>query len=207
MNGMKNYVILLMTAALPLALPLVAADVPAPKTPAATAPPAAGQGFLGIQLDEVDEALSYHLGLANDLGVVVAGISPGGAGEVMGLKQFDVVVAADEAPIYTPRALGDLVKAKHAGDILRLTVRRGAESVVLSGKLAARPAEMPGSEGRRLHRFGSPNGPLSGAQPGPITGANGQRRGTMLQPDGSTMEWSIDESPEPPASAPPLITP
>ncbi len=201
MNGMKNYVFVLLTAALPLAIPLAAADVPAPKTPAATAPPAAGQGFLGVQLDEVDEALAYHLGLANDLGVVVAGISPGGAGEGMGLKQFDVVVAADEAPIYTPRALGDVVKAKRAGDSLRLTVRRGAEAVVLTGKLAARPAEMPGSEGHRLHRFGPPNGP--------ITGANGQRRGTMLQPDGSTMEWSIDESPEPPAAAqtPPLFTP
>ena len=200
MNGMKNYLLLLMTAALPLAGTLTAADVPPLKTPPATAPQTASPGFLGIQLDEVDEALAYHLGLTNDLGVVVAGIAPGGAGEAMGLKQFDVVVAADDAPIYTPRALGELVKAKHAGDALRLTVRRGATSVVLSGKLAARPADMSAAEGHRFHHPMMPG-------PGPVTGANGQRRGTMLQPDGSTMEWSIDESPEPPASAPPIVTP
>ncbi len=199
MNGMKNYLLLFLPAALPLAGTLMAADVPVVAPPVTTAPQSMAPGFLGIQLDEVDGALAYHLGLANDLGIMVAGIASGGAGEAMGLKPFDVIVAADDAPIYTPRALGELVKAKHAGDGLRLTVRRGATSVVLSGKLAARPAEMPAPEGHRFHR------PLPG--PGPVTGANGQRRGTMLQPDGSTMEWSIDESPEPPAPAPPLVTP
>lgn len=198
---MKNIVLLILTATAPL-MPLAvatAADAPHPAktadTTSATAP-----GFLGIQLDEVDEALTYHLGLANDLGVLVAGVAVGGAGETMGLKQFDVIVSADDAPIYTPRALGDLVKAKHAGEVLHLTVRRGANTVELSGKLAARPAEMPQPEMHHFHR------PLPGQ--GPILGPNGQRRGTMTQPDGSTMEWSIDESPEPPAAgAPQLQTP
>jgi hypothetical protein len=118
----------------------------------------------------------------------------------MGLKRFDVIVSADDAPIYTPRALRDLVTTKHAGEILRLTVRRGATTKDLSGKLAARPAEMPHPEIHQFHR------PLPGQ--GPILGPNGQRRGTMMQPDGSTMEWSIDESPEPPAGgAPALQTP
>ena len=198
--GMKNILLLILTATAPM-MPLsvaMAADAPHPAKTADTASTNA-PGFLGVQLDELDEALTYHLGLANDLGVLVAGVAAGGAGDTMGLKQFDVIVSAADAPIYTPRALGDLVKAKHAGDVLRLTVRRGATTVELSGKLAARPAEMQQPEMHHFHR------PLPGQ--GPILGPNGQRRGTMMQPDGSTMEWSIDESPEPPAAAPSLQTP
>ena len=196
--GMKNFVLLILTATAPL-MPwsvALAAEVPLPAKTADTAPPNA-PGFLGIQLDEVDEALTYHLGLANDLGVLVAGVAGGSAGESMGLKQFDVIVSADDAPIYTPRALGDVVKAKHAGEVLRLSVRRGATTVALSGKLSARPAEMAQPERHQFHR------PLPGQ--GPILGPNGQRRGTMMQPDGSTMEWSIDESPEPPSSGGPSL--
>ena len=196
--GMKNFVLLILTATAPL-MPLsvaLAAEVPPPAKTADTASPNA-PGFLGIQLDEVDEALTYHLGLTNDLGVLVAGVAGGSAGESMGLKQFDVIVSADDAPIYTPRALGDVVKAKHAGEVLRLSVRRGANTVALSGKLSARPAEMAQPERHQFHR------PLPGQ--GPILGPNGQRRGTMMQPDGSTMEWSIDESPEPPASGGPSL--
>lgn len=198
---MKHTILLLLTATAPL-LPLAgitAADVPRPAKTADAAPSTA-PGFLGVQLNEVDEALTYHLGLANDLGILVADVAAGGAAESMGLRPFDVIVSADDAPIYTPRALGELVKAKHAGDVLRLAVRRGATTVELSGKLAARPAVLPQPEMPHFHR------PLPGQ--GPILGPNGQRRGTMTQPDGSTMEWSIDESPEPPApSAPPLQTP
>ena len=199
MIGMKKLLMIVLAAAAPATMTLTAADAPHPaKTSDATS--ATAPGFLGIQLDEVDEALTYHLKLANDLGVMVAGVAIGGAGEAMGLKQFDVIVSADDAPIYTPRALGDLVKTKHAGEVLRLSVRRGATTVELSGKLAARPAEMPPADMHRFHRQ------LPGQ--GPIVGPNGQRRGTMTQPDGSTMEWSIDESPEPPAAAvPPLQAP
>jgi len=206
MSGMKYLFMVILTAAVvvPLSPSLVAADGmhPAPEVPtAATTAP----GYLGIQLDEVDEALTYHLGLTNDLGIVVAGVAVGGSGEAMGLKMYDVVVAANDAPIYTPRALGEIVKAKHAGEVLRLTVRRGATSVELSGKLAARPAEFPAADPRRMPRqFPSQ---LPGKSP--ILGANGQRRGTITQPDGSTMEWSIDESPEPPPAGAmlPLLPP
>lgn len=194
---MKTYLLL----ALATAAPVFAADAPRPaKTGDSTTQTKHADeapGFLGVQLDEVDEALTYHLGLANDLGVMVTGVAPGKAGDTMGLKRFDVIIAAGETPIYTPRALSDFIRSKKAGDQVTLTVRRGATSVDLSGALDARPAEIDGQEGP--HRFHQWPGP------GPITGPGGQRRGVLPQPDGSTMEWSIDESPEPPGPRPPTI--
>ncbi len=189
-----------------LTAPVVAAESPRPVKPGDSTPQQSvkATGFLGVQLDEVDEALTYHLGLANDLGVMITGVAPGGAGDAMGLKMFDVVVAAEGTPIYTPRALIEFIKAKSAGDAVKLTVRRGATSIEFDGTLAARPAEFAQPEGHRFPHQGPsqerrPDRLLPGQ--GPITGPGGQRRGTIAQPDGTTMEWSIDESPEPPAPA------
>jgi membrane-associated protease RseP (regulator of RpoE activity) len=177
--------------ALLLTTPLLAmsAAEPAP-TPAPAGKEVRTQGFLGIQLEEVDEALTYHLELKNDLGVLVAAVAPGGAAAAMGLKPFDVIVAADGEPIYTPRAFSTLVRSKSAGQQVQVTVRRGARSEELVGTLAARPAEAE-------HQGPPPRRPLVPGLPRSVE-AEGPKRGTMTQPDGSTMEWSIEESPEPP---------
>ena len=165
---------------------LIAAD-PAPAPPAKEV---RASGFLGLQLEEVDEALTYHLELKNDLGVLVAAVAPGSAAAAMGLKPFDVIVAAEGEPVYTPRAFSNLIRSKSAGESLQVTVRRGARSEELVGTLAARPAEadQPRPPSRR---------PLIPGLPRSVE-AEGPKRGTMTQPDGSTMEWSIEESPEPP---------
>ena len=172
----------------PLLSVVVAAADPAPAPPAQEI---RAPGFLGLQIEEVDEALTYHLELKNDLGVLVASVSPGSAAAAMGLKPYDVIVAAGGEPVYTPRAFSALVRSKSAGQQLQVTVRRGARSHELTGTLAARPPEaerQPGPPSRRPLIPGLPRSPE----------AEGPKRGTMTQPDGSTMEWSIEESPEPP---------
>jgi len=184
-HGMRHLLLsLLLTTPL---LPVVAAD-PAPTPPAKEV---RAPGFLGLQIDEVDEALTYHLELKNDLGVLVVAVSPGGAAAAMGLKPYDVIVAAEGEPVYTPRAFSALVRSKSAGQQLQVSVRRGARSEELVGTLAARPPEAdhpPGPPSRRPLIPGFPRNAESDAP----------KRGTMTQPDGTTMEWSIEESPEPP---------
>jgi membrane-associated protease RseP (regulator of RpoE activity) len=152
-----------------------------------------GVGFIGVSIDEVDDAVAYHLDLKNDLGIMVMGVSPGSPAESMGLKQFDVIVAADGQPIYTPRAFSKLVQGKAVGEQIQITVRRGPRSEDLVGKIAARPAELADS------RHDGPPWFHHGSSP---AGANGERRGKLRQPDGSTMEWSIEDSPTPPSQAP-----
>ena len=180
--------LLLLTPVLPIA---AAEPAPAPPAKEVRAP-----GFLGLQVEEVDEALTYHLGLKNDLGVLVAAVAPGSAAAAMGFKPYDVIVAAEGEPIYTPRAFSALVRSKSAGQQLQVTVRRGARSEELVGTLAVRPPEADRPPGPPSRRPLIPGLPRSAE-------ADGPRRGTMTQPDGSTMEWSIEESPEPPTSRAP----
>ncbi len=202
LQGM-NKLLLAMLAAVPLvAVPdLGAADA----KPEATKPDAAKSAatapaipFVGVDLDEVDDALAYHLDLANDLGVMVADVSPRSPAEAMGLRRYDVITGADGQQIYTPRAFVALVRAKAVGDVIKLQVRRGAKTVDLSGTLAARPPEMDGprSEGLMPRGFA----PRHSRPPG---GPDGRRQGTLTQPDGSTMEWQIEETPTPTPTPPP----
>ena len=146
--------------------------------PAPAAP--SGPAWLGVGLDEVSDALAYHLGLANDLGVMVERVAPGGPAAAMDLKAFDVVVAVDGTPIYTPRALQKLIAGKNAGEAVVVQVRRGELTVDLTGTLGVRPPE---TVSERPHLpLGHPHLP-----PG------GPRSGRVQQPDGSTMEWSVEE--------------
>ncbi len=184
-----TFAILLCLAAAWTAEPPPAKDGPKDKEPRAEAP--APHGFLGIEMDEVDEALAYHLKLDNDLGVLVREVTPGSAAEKMGVKMFDVVVGCDGKPIYTPRALGQLMRGRKVGDTVELELRRGAETVKVKGTLQARPPgleerrpPMPGMERlRRLHEM------LPELRDGERPGL---RRGRVEKPDGSVMEWSIE---------------
>ena len=185
------FLVLALAAILPLGTLSSEDRKPAPPTPpgpVATEPAEGAEvvetkvGFLGIGLDEVDDILAYHLNLENDLGVLIIQVAPKSPAQAMGLKQHDVIVAADGKPIYTPRALQNLIRAKKAGETLEITVRRGPASETLSGKVATR-AERPG-EGRPLQGWRMGGG-----------GEVPPRHGRMPAPDGGTMEWSVEESP------------
>ena len=141
-----------------------------------SAEPTPAPAWLGVHLNEVDEALSYHLNLSGDLGVLVEEVVPGSPGAAMGLKTWDIIVAVDGKPVYTPRALQAEIRERKPGDAVALTLRRGAQSVDVKGALAPRPPE-------------SERPPMAcGEGPTP-------RRGQVRQPDGSIMEWSIGEQP------------
>jgi S1-C subfamily serine protease len=158
---------------LPVLLLIASLASAAEPTPATTA-----NAWLGVGLAEVDDAVAYHLGLEADLGVMIEQVVPGGPAAGMGLKVFDVVVAVDGVAVYTPRALQQMVGKHGVGDTLAIQVRRGAETVTVTGALGSRPAD---EEVVRTH-CGVPFHP-------------GQRRGTVPQPDGSVMEWSVEDEP------------
>lgn len=148
--------------------------------------------FLGITMEELDEALEYHLKLSHDLGILVHEVSPNSPAEKMGVKTYDVVVKCDGQDMYTPRALSNLIAAKKAGDSITIEIRRGAESVSLSGELQARPAQLDDLDDHQpnpqslMKRFRNHQFP-------PEQDSAKPRQGTIKQPDGSIMEWSIEE--------------
>jgi serine protease Do len=56
--------------------------------------------------------------------VVIAGVMPGSPGEKAGLKQGDVVLAADEQEIHDRRTLYETINSHHAGEIVKLKILR-----------------------------------------------------------------------------------
>lgn len=121
-------------------LSLMAADLkPGPETTPM-------QPFLGVQLGEVDEALAYHLGLQHDLGILVRDVVPGSPAAAMGLKPYDVIIRANNADIYTPRALSTLVSSGEKGQAMTIIVRRGSDEVSLLGELSEHPVPPPCDE-------------------------------------------------------------
>lgn len=184
--GMKHYLLLAALALVP-GVSATAAEhevtPPCCSEKTVTVPPlttSTAGGFLGIGLAELDPAVAYHLRLTEHQGVIVTAVTPGSPAALMGLKQFDVIVAADGKAVHAPQELSAQVRAKTVGTAIRLTLRRGADSLELSGAVAARPAELEDPRAPGMGR--SLNGP-HGVQP---------RHGTMQLPDGSQAEWSID---------------
>jgi hypothetical protein len=153
-------------------------------------------GWLGAQLNEVDDALAYHLQLEHDLGVLIQSVLPESPAEAMGLKRYDVVVAAQGEAMYTPRALGNLVMGLAPGAHIDLVVRRGTQDVTLSGEVGERPPGLA-MEPEPMHPEDTQRrrGDLRQRPPAPHD--DGAQSGTIRRPDGSTMEWQVIEDPQP----------
>jgi putative serine protease PepD len=72
------------------------------------------RGWLGIRARDADDG-----------GVVVTKVEPGGPGVSAGLKEGDLIVRVGRRKISDRSGLKAALKGKFAGDILRLTVKRG----------------------------------------------------------------------------------
>jgi serine protease Do len=108
--------------------------------------PRDSQAWLGVTLASVDSAsAAAQLGLPADVrGAVVVGIYPTGPAVAAGLKEGDVIIAADGEPV---RSAGDLtrkVAAGDPGDRLELEVVDIAGPRRADARLARRPRNLPG---------------------------------------------------------------
>ncbi len=86
----------------------------------------AGQAFLGIGFEPVDE------------GVRVTRVLPGGPADEAGLQRDDIITAFDGEPV-TAESFQDLVLAQQPGDALNLAIVRDGETMDLSVTLGTRP--------------------------------------------------------------------
>jgi serine protease Do len=79
----------------------------------------------------ITPALAAALGLAQDWGVIISDVIPGGPAEAAGLKIRDVVLAADDHPVNTLPVYAAIQYVHPADQPLKLDVLRGTEKKTL----------------------------------------------------------------------------
>jgi serine protease Do len=98
------------------------------------------RGYIGAQVQDVTAEIAESLGLSGK-GALVAELTPGGPAEHAGLKAGDVVTRVNGAPIASATDLTRAVGLVHAGDAIRLQVRRDGREQEVVVRSGVRPSE------------------------------------------------------------------
>jgi serine protease Do len=110
------------------------------------------RGWLGIQIQAVDEDMAKSLKMKEAKGAIVNQIMPGGPAEKAGLKAEDVIVAADAHKIQDNGDLSRYIASQPPGTTVHLgLLRSGAEKTVsvTLGTFPDEPGEAEGGQGRK----------------------------------------------------------
>ncbi len=113
--------------------------------------------WLGARLESVNAETARSLGLDRPQGVLVTGVYPGGPAERAGVREGDLILSADGAPVNEEQAVNYSAATHRAGETVRLQLRRGGATREASVQLAALPTAP------RDQRTLSGRQPLSGA--------------------------------------------
>ncbi len=104
----------------------------------------AGQPYLGLTYEALTPALAEAEDLPLSGGALVRAVAAGSPAEAAGLQPGDVIEQVNGQTVNAANDLGERVRALAPGDELRLSVRRGAETLDLTATLGTRRAlELP----------------------------------------------------------------
>jgi serine protease Do len=106
------------------------------------------RGWLGVQIQSLDEDLATGLGLDSKRGVVINDLTAGGPAERAGLKHGDVILKFNGAPVKDADHLQSLVAAQDPGKPAELQVRREGKDVNVKVDLGERPTNPRDAFGR-----------------------------------------------------------
>lgn len=95
--------------------------------------------YLGVNLYPNSPAIAQRLGIPNKTGMIVVQVIPNGPSAQAGLRQGDVIVAADGHQITDESEISRVLFSKKPGDQLKLTVARGTGEQTVTVTLGAAP--------------------------------------------------------------------
>jgi serine protease Do len=110
------------------------------------------RGWLGIQIQSVDEDMAKSLKMKEAKGAIINQLTPGGPAEKAGLKAEDVIVGADAHKVQDNGDLSRYIASKPPGTTVRLNLIRGGEEKGVSvtlGTFPDEPGEAEATEGRK----------------------------------------------------------
>lgn len=104
--------------------------------------PGAGRGWLGVQLQDMDQSLARAFGLERASGVVISEVLDNSPAQRIGLREGDVVLALNEQKITGVSDMRNQVGLAGAGAVVKLTVFRDGRAFPLQATLDQLPANM-----------------------------------------------------------------
>jgi len=87
------------------------------------------RGYIGVQIQPVDDATAKAIGLDKPHGVIIQELVPGGAASREDIKPGDVILKVDGKPVDEANALQSYVATKTAGTIVDLTIYRNGKEL------------------------------------------------------------------------------
>jgi serine protease Do len=103
------------------------------------------RGWLGVQIQAVDEATARSFKMKEARGAVIAQITADSPAEKAGLKPEDVVLSVDDVAIQDQTDLSRYVASKSPGTSVRLRILRNGEEMTIPVTLGTFPDEVAGA--------------------------------------------------------------
>ena len=108
------------------------------------------RGWLGVQIQNIDQAIADALNLDNKDGALIVSIVPDSPAANSGLQEDDIIIKVDNKEIDNDRALMKAISSKHPGDFTNFTIIRGDEKLRISVTLGKRPDEVVALEEKNI---------------------------------------------------------
>jgi serine protease Do len=99
------------------------------------------RSWLGVSVQPVTQAMADYYKLDKPQGVVVSGVNAGTPAEKAGLKEGDVILSVDGAPVASVAQLRNRISLLPVGHEAKLNVQRDGAPKTFAVKLAALPAQ------------------------------------------------------------------
>jgi len=87
------------------------------------------RGYIGVQIQTVDETMAKGLGLDKARGVLVQSVQKGGGGDEAGLEAGDVILSVDGKEVNASNELQVIINSKRPGDVAKLNVFRDGKTI------------------------------------------------------------------------------
>jgi serine protease Do len=89
-------------------------------------------GFIGVAIQELDDSIAQAVGLKDTKGALVASVSEGSPAANGGVKSGDVIIAVNDHPADTPRAVSRAIADLAPGANAKLTLWRDGHDVTVT---------------------------------------------------------------------------
>ncbi len=100
------------------------------------------RGWLGVGIQDIDDATAEQLGLKDTKGVGITSVEPGSPAADAQLQEYDVIRKVNGKAVNSRRALVSIVGIKEPGTEVELEIQRDGKTRTVTVTLGKRPADL-----------------------------------------------------------------